>query len=156
MERTLDIMLSSTPFLFLTGLLAAALFFLMVAIRDLRSDRYEGFMYFPLAMFFGAAHGFYLWYFPIDSTASMFFADLNVWTWLAYALAPALFILFIVLGLFSLVRINVAAAMVKIFFGLTLVCYLFMLGTDWAPDVKGIITFIYCLTWFHVEFETAS
>jgi hypothetical protein len=156
MERTIDIMLSSTSFFFLIGLLATALFFLMVAIRDLRSDRYEGFMYIPLAMFFGAAHGFYLWYFPIDSPMSMLVADLNLWTWTELVLAPSLALLFVLLGAFALLRIEIAAALVKMFFGLTLVCYLFMLGTSWPADVKGIITFIYCLTWFHLEFETAT
>ncbi len=156
MERTIDLMLSSPSFFLLTGLLATALFFLMVAIRQLMDDCYDGFMYLPLAMFFGAAHGFYLWQLPIDTTISILLADLNVWTWAAYVLAPTLVLLFVILGLFNLVRINVTAAMVKIFFGLTLVCYLFMLGTNWPADVKAIITVIYCLTWFHLEFETAQ
>ncbi|UCG61352.1 MAG: hypothetical protein JSV52_13685 [Candidatus Zixiibacteriota bacterium] len=156
MERTIDLMLSSPSFFLLTGLLATALFFLMVAIRDLMNDHYEGFMYLPLAMFFGAAHGFYLWQLPIDSTISILLADLNVWTWMVYVLAPTLVLLFVLLGAFNLIRINVTAAMVKIFFGVTLVCYLFMLGTNWPTDVKGIITVIYCLTWFHLEFETAQ
>ena len=38
MERTIDIMLSSNSFFLLVGLLATALFFMMVAIRDLKTD----------------------------------------------------------------------------------------------------------------------
>ena len=156
MEHAIDLMLSSTEFFLLTGLLATGLFFMMAAIRDLMNDCYQGLMYLPLALFFGAAHGFYLWQLPIDSTFSILLADLNIWTWTTYVLAPTLVMLFVVLGIFNLVRINITAAVVKIFFGLTLVTYLFMLGTNWPGDVKGIITIIYCLTWFHLEFETAT
>lgn len=156
MERIIEIMLSSNAFFLLIGLLATALFFLMVAIRELRNDCYEGFMYFPLALFFGTAHGFYLAYFPIDSPAAMFLADLNVWTWLGFVLAPAIAVLFVLLGLFALVRINLMTGMVKMFFGLTLVCFLFMLGTSWDADVKGIIALLYCMSWFHVELVAAQ
>ena len=156
MERTIDIMLSSNSFFLLVGLLAAALFSMMVAIRDLRNDRYEGLMYLPLSLFFGTAHGFYLWNLPIDSTLSILMADLNVWTWTGYILAPSMIALFLIMGTFCLLRSNITVAMVKIFFGLTLLCFLFMLGMDWSADVKGIITFLYCLGWFHLEFEIAS
>ena len=156
MERIIDIMLSSNAFFLLIGLLASGLFFLMVAIRELKSDCYEGFMYLPLALFFGVAHGFYLAYFPIDSPAAMLLADLNLWTWLGYVLAPSIAILFVVLGIFAVVRINLTNGMVKMFFGLTLVCFLFMLGTSWDADVKGIIALLYCMSWFHVELAAAQ
>jgi len=156
MERIFDIMLSDSSFFLLIGLLATGLFFLMVAIRDLMSDYYDGLMYVPLALFFITAHGFYLWYFPIDSPSSMFLADLGFWTWLGYCLAPALALLFILLGLFAVVRINLMTGMVKLFFGLTLVCFLFMLGSNWAADWKGIITLLYCMAWFHVELAAAA
>jgi len=156
MERTIDIMLSDNSFFLLVGLLATSLFFLMVAIRDLMADHYDALMYVPLALFFGTAHGFYLWYFPMDSPAMTFLADLNFWTWLGYLLAPALALLFILLGLFSVVRIDLMTGMVKLFFGLTLVCFLFMLGTNWAADWKGIITLLYGMAWFHVELAAAA
>ncbi len=156
MERTIDIMLSSNLFLLLVGLLATALFFLMIAIRELMSDRYEGLVYIPLAMFFGTAHGFCLWYFPINSPAWMILADLSFWTWLAYVLAPALALLFILLGVLSAMRINLMTGAVKLFFGLTLVCFLFMLGSGWGTDWKGIITLIYGGMWFHVELAGAA
>ena len=156
MEHAIDIMLSSNSFFLLVGLLATALFFIMVAVRELANDHMEGLMYIPLSLFFGVAHGFYLYHLPIDSTLSILMADLNVWTWTTYILAPSMIVLFLILGAFCLLRANITVAMVKIFFGLTLLCYLFMLGMDWPADVKGIITFVYCLTWFHLEFETAS
>ncbi|MEW6411477.1 MAG: hypothetical protein AB1483_03280 [Candidatus Zixiibacteriota bacterium] len=156
MERNIEMMLSSNSALYLSTLLAAALFFLMVAIREVKKEHYEGFMYFPLALFFGAVHGFVLWYLPIDSPMATVMARFTVWNWAIYILAPALIMLFIVLGIFNFLRIDTRSAMVKIFFGLTLLCYMFMLGMDWAPDVKGIITLLYCWAWFEVEIGMAT
>ena len=128
----------------------------MAAIRELKSDCYEGIFYIPLALFFGAAHGFAMWHFPMDDALGFIIADLTVWGWLALFLAPAVIILFLVLGIINLAQVHISAALVKIFFGLTLVFFLFETGANWPVDIKGMIAVIYCLTWFHAEFETAK
>jgi hypothetical protein len=156
MERNIEMMLSSNSAFYLSSLLAAALFFMMVAFREVKREHYEGFMYFPLALFFGAVHAFALCYIPIDSPMATVLAELNVWNWAIYVLAPALIMLFIVLGIFNFLRIDTRTALVKIFFGLTLLCYLFMLGQNWAADTKGIITLLYCMAWFEVEVSMAT
>lgn len=156
MERNLEILFSSSNFYFLTALAAASLFFFMAAARELKNECYEGFFYVPLAIFFGLAHILSLFYLPVDGPLRYLISDINVWSWAAMFLAPALIILFVLQGLLSLARTNLSAALVKVFFGVTLLFFLFEIGYQWPADVKGIITLLYCLTWFEVEMETAS
>lgn len=155
MEHNIEILLSSNSFYLLTLMAAACLFFMMAAIRELRNDCYEGIIYVPLSLFFGAVHIFSLKYFPMDGPLEYLISGMNIWNWMAMFLAPALIMLFIFLGLLNLARIDLTTAMVKVFFGLTLLFFLFEVGYAWPVDVKGIITMLYCLTWFEVELETA-
>ncbi|MEA2031264.1 MAG: hypothetical protein U9N55_06690 [candidate division Zixibacteria bacterium] len=43
----------------------------------------------------------------------------------------------------------------KLFFGLTLLCYLFIVGPHWPADCKGIMAIIYGGVWFNLEMKTA-
>ena len=78
-----------------------------------------------------------------------------IWSWLTILFAPALIVLFITFGLLNFVLDYFRIGLIKLFFGLTLLCYIFMLGQEWAFDVRGIITIIFCLIWFEVELKTA-
>ncbi len=140
---------------YLSGMIAAALFFGMAAIRDLRLEKMEGILFLALSVFFMAAHFFYLYNIP-DSTPVGSIRNLTIfWDWLSNVMAPALITLFLVLGLFSFARTNPQTGMVKLFFGLTLLFFLYRLGATWPLDVKGILTAVWCLIWFDVELETA-
>ena len=45
---------------------------------------------------------------------------------------------------------------VKVFFGLTLLCYLYMVGQSWPIDVKGILTIIWLTMLFKTELSVAQ
>jgi hypothetical protein len=77
--------------------------------------------------------------------------NLNFWQWLIAFFAPALITLYLLFGFFNMLMSKVKLGLVKIFFGLTLLCYLFMLGGNWPLDVRGIITLIWIGLWFDVE-----
>ncbi len=137
-------------------MLSASLFFLMAGIRSLKSISIEGLLFLALFLFFAAAHFFYLYNLPIDSPLYFTFSNNLFWCWLTVLFAPALIILFISFGLVNFVSDYFRIGLIKIFFGLTLLCYIFMVGNNWAFDIRGIITIIFCYIWFEVELKTAA
>lgn len=136
-------------------MLGASLFFMMAGIRSLKSACIEGLLFFALSLFFAATHFFYFYNLPIDSPLSFTFSHNLLWSWLTFLFAPALIILFISFGLVNFVLDYFRVGLIKIFFGLTLLCYIFMIGNTWAFDIRGIITIIFCFIWFEVELKTA-
>lgn len=156
MTPAIEIMLSSSTFYMLAGLVAASLFFLMVGIRELQGERMEGLLYLVLSLFFAAVHLFYLFTLPIDNILTIVTAQLTFWDWSSLIFGPALIALFISFGLFAIIRTDSRAALMKIFFGMTLLCYLYMLGPDWPTDVRGIIVIVWSLIWVKVELVTAA
>ena len=142
-------------YLVLTLFLSASLFFLMAGIRELKDYCLEGLLYLTIFFFFGIAHYLFLINLPISSQMSFQFAQITFWQWLIILFAPSLIILFLLIGIFNFFVEQFQAGLIKIYFGLTLLCFLYMLGTSWAPDIKGIITLLFCLIWFEVELRTA-
>jgi len=132
----------------LTALLTGALFFAMVGIREMRDDNIYGYLFAAISIFFLAIHTFFLLNLP--ATVSPL-NNLAFWEWLIAFFAPALITLYLVFGFFNMLMSKMRTGMVKIFFGLTLLCYLFMLGGNWPLDARGIIVMIWSGIWFDVE-----
>ncbi len=156
MEHDIATVFSDGFLLQLSALLAVAVFFLMVGIREVRDGNLQGFLFLTLAMFFLAAHVVQL----IDlTTAGPGYHTpicLNAWTWLAAFLAPALIFLYLLRGLFGWVMSNWHEGLIKVFFGLTLLCFVYMIGYHWPADVRGILTFIWAALFFKVELEIVN
>ncbi len=144
-------LLADWSFLLLCGMVTAALFFLMVGLRELRSLRLEGFLYLMLAIFFGSCHLYYLFNLPIDAPSAFWLSKISFWDWCVQIFAPALIVLFLLLGIVNFGFSRFKAGLIKIFFGLTLVCYLFMVGIAWPTDVKGVMAVVWSFIWFDVE-----
>jgi len=140
-------------FFHLAGLLVGALFFGMVGFRELSNDNFYGYFFFATGIFFFAIHAIFLLNLAPDQSAMQ---NLSFWNWLIVFMAPALIILYLLFGFFSLLMSRIRAGLIKLFFGLTLLCYLFMLGGSWPPDVRGIIVLIWSGLWFDVELTTAT
>ena len=126
----------------------------MAGVRELKQQSMEGLLYLVLGIFFSIAHFLLLQNLPFDSMLSLYLGSLNFWQWLTILFAPSLIVLYLAIGLFNFAIEQFRNGLIKIYFGLTLICFLYMLGTDWAVDVKGIITIVFCLTWFEVELRT--
>jgi len=137
------------------GLIAAVLFFAMVGIRELKDNQMQGFLFIVLSIFFACIHLFYLFNLPPDSFMAKPFANFGFWGWLAVLFSTALIGLYLAIGLFNFITSQVRSAALKIFFGLTLICYLYMIGGNWPVDVKGILTIIWGWLWFEIELKTA-
>ncbi len=155
MEQHLGNAFNTWALLYLSGLAAASLFFAMAGFREVKENIFEGLLFLALAVFFACAHIFLLFNTTPASYFSQAGAPLNLWGWLVLFLAPALIGLYLLFGLFNFISARSKEGMIKIFFGLTLVCYLYLLGSHWPIDVKGILTLTWGGIWFNVELKTA-
>lgn len=156
MEQHLIKVFSQSAYLILLGTTAIALFFFMAAIRELQSRHLDGLLFLALAVFFTVAHFVYLGSLPSASPIQPGEGSLGFWQWLNLFFAPALIGLFLLFGIYRLIANAPYAGLVKVFLGLTLLCYLYMVGADWPVDVKGILALLYCGAWFELGLRTAS
>lgn len=155
MEKALEYIFAGSSSLILPGLIAAALFFAMAGLREIKENCLEGFLYLALSLFFSLAHFFLLSNTTSASFISQAVAKPGFWDWLVSLLAPALIVLYLGFGLLNILAARFREALVKTFFGLTLACYLYLIGSHWPVDVRGILTLIWCGTWFDLELKTA-
>jgi len=137
----------------LSGLIGLALFFALVGIREIRDERPEGSLFLVIAIFLTIAHAVLLNNL-LSTTGTL--GSLNSWSWLVSLLAPALIVLFLARGLFNFARYENSDGLVKLFFGLTLFCFVFMLGSNWPLDVRAILTLIWVVVLFKVELAIAN
>ncbi|MBU8933969.1 MAG: hypothetical protein KOO62_08165 [candidate division Zixibacteria bacterium] len=155
MEATFSNIFSGGWYPMLAGLLCMSMFFARAGLRDITSQFLEGFLFLALAVFFFCAHLYLLLDMSIQSSLGSLAADLNIWQWLALMYAPSLVFLFIVMSAMNFFTRQHRVGVVKLFFGLTLMCYLWMVGGHWPADCKGILAMIYGGVWFNLELRTA-
>jgi uncharacterized membrane protein len=136
-------------------LLASALFFALVALRELSTSHVDSLLYGFLAAFFFTLH-LYLLSDAQHSRLQERAGDPLLWSWLSIYLAPALIAMFLVFGIVWMVALSARTGLLKLFFGITLFCYLFVVGSGWPVDVKGILTVVYATAWFQVGLRTAA
>ncbi len=134
----------------LSVLLIGAFLFLMIAIRELRNEDMNGLLAMAFGFFFLSVHAILLWNLPNPITPDNF----SLWSWLTGFLAPALIVLYVVFGFFNLLTVRLGLGMVRLFFGLTLYCYLYMLGSCWPIDVRGILVLVWSGIWFNIGVKT--
>jgi hypothetical protein len=156
MTESLTDIFAHSAVLHLTILVAAALFFAMAGLRSIKHEEPEGFLYLTLALFFFLIHLFYIANYPDDSPVTNPFREWSVWHWTVVLGAPALVVLYLMLGAVHLCLYRFRQGMYNFFFGMTLICYLYMLGGGWPLDVKAILTLAWGLTWFKLELNPAA
>ena len=155
MDQSINIVFAQGSFLFLAGLIVAALFFARTGLQELTSNIIEGLLYLAFAVFFFCLHFYCLLNMPRFSYLAKITTDMNIWNWLLVFLAPVVIGLFILIGTFNFIKSHRHAGLVKLFFGLTLYCYLYMLGSSWPIDTKAIMTICYGYIWFNLELQAA-
>ncbi len=156
METYLTEIFANSTFLILIGLIAGALFFALVGWREASNGHFEGVFYFALAVFFAFAHGLLLSNIPTSVPLSRLAPWVDFWKWEVIFLAPVVIAFYLCFSLFNFFFVRIREALVKAFFGLTLLCYLYMLGPEWATDIKGMMVMAWSGVWFHLELKTAS
>lgn len=135
----------------LSGLFGLALFFVLAGIREIRTECSEGYLYLTVALFLAVAHAVVL-----DNALSCdplppTLAGMNLWLWLVLLVAPALIALFVLRAAVSFFTLDAREGLVKLFFGLTLLCYLYLVGTEWPTDVRGLLTIVWIGFFFKTE-----
>lgn len=155
MEHALAEIFANGALIQVAAMLAGALFFLLAGIMEVRDEHPEGFLFLVLALFFGAGHVVCLLNIPAHLGPVGSSMDFGIWAWLTLQLAPALIILFVVRSLLDFVLSRRYRGLVKLFFGLTLVCYLYLLGSGWPVDVRGILALVWLTLFFKVELDVA-
>jgi hypothetical protein len=156
MDQTISQILAEGSVAQLSGLVGLAIFFLIIGVREIKHEHPQGFFFLTLALFFVVGHFYQLSSLPDNVLALVYGENLGVWAWLVAVFAPALIALFIVRGLIGFAFSQGRAGMVRLFFGLTLICFIYMLGADWAVDVKGILTVVWLTVLFRLELDTAD
>lgn len=142
---------SNFPHLVLATLISISLYMIMCGFREMDNNPFHGMYYLSLAFFFSIAHLIFLKILPLSFLTVTKTLGPGMWNWVVVLLAPSLVILFLMTGLYSLIRSLIRTGFIKIFFGLSLVCFLYLLGPGWPLDVKGIITLLWVMTWYKVE-----
>jgi len=143
-------------FVYLCGLICASLFFVMVGIKALRLERYEGALYICLSAFFIGAHIVFLLTESQHSFLSNFGINLSLDQWVILMLGPSLVILFLGFGLFSMIKLDIAEAVIKIILGLGLIGILYHIGIDWPGIIKAALVMLFSIIWFTIELKTAG
>jgi hypothetical protein len=143
-------------FMYLTGLLAAGLFFARMAISEIKSDHFDGLAYIPLALFFIGIHIVFLFVGKPQNTLFSFASRLDLISWFVLLFAPALVVLYLLFGLYDFIRMNVQNGLVRLFFGMTLVAFLYLIVPGWPMLFKALLTMLYCGVWVTIEVKTAE
>lgn len=156
MSPSLVEIFADSTFYQLSGLAGLTLFFVLAGIRELRDDSPQGYLYMTIAIFLAIGHAVVLENALTCDPRPAVFSHLDLWVWLVALLAPALIALFLIRSLVSFVLADAREALVKLFFGLTLLCYLYMLGNNWSVDVRGILTIVWIGFLFKTETAIAS
>ena len=145
-----DIFASGT-FYQLSGLAGLILLFIVMGAREIRDGCSEGYLYLTIAVFLAIAHAVLLDHALSASPQLPFLSNLNVWLWLVVLMAPALIVLFVLRATVSFVTLNGREGLIKLFFGVTLLCYLYMVGSSWPADIRGTLTIVWVGFLFKTE-----
>lgn len=147
--------LADGSFYLVVGLLAATLFYAMVGFRETRAGQFHGLLFLLLSSFFLTLIGYYVGCLPDNEPLGQLLGGLNMWGWLVIMAAPVLIGLFILFGLIRFALSDYRNGLIRIFFGVTLVFYLYMAGSSWPLDLKGVIVLLWSLSWFEIECLTS-
>lgn len=134
---------------------AGIIFFVMAAMRSLKHDDTDAALHIALAFFFTIGHILCVVYYPNDSPIPNPFKSLDIWQWMVMLAAPALAVLFVVMGAMHLCFYRIRQGIYNLFFGGSLVAYIYFIGGGWPLDVKAFLTLTWGLTWFKLELDPA-
>ena len=117
-------MFTTGTILQISGLLGLGVFFVVLGVREIREDRPEGFLYLTVALFLTIAHAVLLDNLVSANSSLAAVDNLTVWLWLVALFAPALVGIFLLRALFNFAVSQGRDGLVKLFFGMTLICYI--------------------------------
>lgn len=156
MEQNFDRIYLSLSNFFLPGFVAVSLSFASIGLKELKNRGFEGLVYILLSLFFIAVHFYFLLNQSFGLPFSSGLINVNAYSWLKLCLAPVTVLVFILLGLYNIIKTSFKNGLIKIYFGLTLYCYLYMLGAGWPDGIKCSLTLFWLIVMFYLEMKPVA
>ncbi len=151
MDTYIEEIFANGALMLLTGLFTGFLFFFVTAMKEFKDERPEGLLYFTFSVFFFVGHLYCLFNQPENSYIGRQLASISIWSWAVMIAAPSLIILLLLAAFINAVSRSIKLGLYKGFFGMTLVCFLYMIGQTWPIDIKALLTLLWAGVWFHLE-----
>lgn len=146
-------MLESYSYNILWLLFFVGLALIINGIRETRKNIPTAVFYFSTGLFLILAHIFFLDKAPNTDLFSFTAAKLNLFLWIDLFLTRSVIVLLIVFGIFRFFRVNYLTGLIQIFFALTLILFLYVVGINWAISYKSMLTLFYFLTFAVMELK---
>ncbi|MEW5795413.1 MAG: hypothetical protein AB1772_03535 [Candidatus Zixiibacteriota bacterium] len=156
MDPTLAEIFANATIYQLSALAGLAMFFVLMGIQEIRDHSSQGYLYVTIALFLAIGHGVLLENAITCDPLLPQLNNLDFWRWLVLLVAPALIVLFLARAIVSFVRYDAREGLIKTFFGLTLMCYLYMVGSHWPVDIRGIVTILWVALLFKTEMAVTN
>ena len=151
MYEQIDYWLGDTMVMILMILAVLGMFMAIGALKNFRENLTATFTYGTLSLFFWTVHFVWLANAPQDSI--LYYAtDMGAAKWLVFIFAPALVAVFLTSGAYWYAKKGTKESLPRMFFGLTLLLLLFMIGVDWTVEIRGLLTFFWCTFLLATEF----
>jgi len=155
MDFILGNIFSLRTFIYLAGLIIATLISARIGVKELRRGHSDGSMYIVLSLFFLSTHAVFLFTGRPENTLFSYATQLDILSWFIIMLAPAMIVLYLIYGLFSLFQMKITSGLVKLILAAVLIGFLYFFGREWE-FIKAGITVALCATWFLIEIRTAN
>jgi len=131
------------------------MFMAVGALRAFRTNFTATFIYGTLSLFFWTVH--FVWLANVPDVSILYYCvDMSAAKWLVFIFAPALVALFLTSGAYWYAKEGMGEALPRLFFGLTLLCLLYMLGVDWPLEFRGLLTFFWATFLLATEFPYSN
>lgn len=156
MDTVIGHILNSGGHFYLAGLLAASFFFGMLGLRFLKQELFEGLIFIAVAFFFFIANIIMVLTDANGMELTLTGLLNTTLYWIVFIMGPAVIILYVVIGLFNLLKFEISESLCKIFMGVFLIMILFTIGSNWPELLKAgfVITFLFF--WFSFELKDSK
>lgn len=151
MTENIGYWLGDTMVIVLISMAALGLITGIASLKSFKKNSVEALAYFTLSAFFWALHLVWVFYAPPDSILFCCIT-INFWNWLVFLFTPALVIVFVLDSMYWFVKSGGWPALIRLFFGVTLPCLVYMVGQEWSVVIKGSLSVLWVYFLFRVEF----
>ena len=153
MDTLIGNILNSGGHFYLAGLLAASFFFGMIGLRFLKQELFEGLIFVAVAFFFFVANIILVLTESNGMVLSLTGLLETALYWIVFIMGPAVIMLFIILGLYNLLKFEISESLCKIFLGIFLIMILFTVGFNWPELLKAGLVITFLFFWFSFELK---
>lgn len=152
MELSFDhVYMNNLSNLFLPGFVAVSISFASAGLKGLKSRESDSLIYILISLFFIAAHFYFLFDHALRLPFGSAFVNVSAFAWFEYLLAPTTILVFLLSGIFAFYKTRFKNGLIRIFFGLTLYCYFYMLDIDWPIQAKAALVLLWLMVLFYLE-----